>query len=370
MNVPNDSQKLKAFVIGPIGDRDAEQESIGRRIYEQGIEALENIITPACSALDIEAYRSDNISNSGEIPEQVFRALRDSHIVVADLTDANPNVMYELGLRHTTGKLTVQIGERGKLPFDISTIRTILFKRSEIGFIEARRSLIRALAEGLDSGGDPVTATRVWFEISSDYESETVELKDEPASNAEEEEELGFLELIAETESGINDIGQTLSTGASILSEITRALEDGTSKIESLPTAGNYSASKVAITNRIAASLEDPAVRFNIVAQDYARHAERAAPGMLYILKDLAKSPEQLSEAGEFIESIAGLVGSAIEHTKIADKFAETMQKSGNATRSLKKVTASILRSNEKIRDASRVIASWRSLLDDLEEQG
>jgi hypothetical protein len=71
------------------------------------------------------------MSRQGEIPEQVVRELRDADVVIADPTDADPNVMHELGLRHTTDKLTIQIGERGRLPFDVSTIRTIQFVRTE-----------------------------------------------------------------------------------------------------------------------------------------------------------------------------------------------------------------------------------------------
>jgi hypothetical protein len=359
------TQKLRAFVIGPIGDRHAEDGTDERMTYENGIEVLEHIVTPACKALDVEAFRADGISRSGEIPEQVFRNLRDSYIVIADLTDANPNVMYELGLRHTTGKLTFQIGERDRLPFDISTIRTILFKRTEAGFIEAKRSLIRALAEGLESGGDPVTATRIWFESrQGEYESNLDEAEMPPSDASVDEP--GFLELIAATESGITDIGQTLSTGSSILAEITRVFEDGTAKIKALPASGNYSAAKLAAANRIADALEDPALKLRIVAQDYARHVEEASPGMTYMLEELIRSPEQLKGAGEFPSQIRGLVVAAASQMESSEGFIETIRLSGNATRSMKKVTASIVRSSEKIRDTSAKIAAWRSLLDQI----
>lgn len=365
MDAIQEPQRLRAFVIGPIGDRDAEDFTKERIAYEQGLEVLEHVIAPACRAIDIESFRADQISTIGEIPEQVFRYLRDSHIVIADLTDANPNVMYELGLRHTTGKLTIQIGERNRLPFDVSTIRTILFKRTEIGFVEARRSLVRALAEGLESGGDPVTATRVWFEIEAGGFNKLEQEEDERGAETEEEdEEAGFLELIAETEAGIGDISQTLNTGGSILGEVTRILQDGTAKIESLPASGNYSAAKLAVANRIAASLEDPALRLRIVAQDYARHVERANPGMLYMLHELENSPDQIEQAGEFIDSISGLVQVAIEQRESVGQFVLSMRQGGNATRSMKKVTQSLINSSERIGDASGVIASWQESVD------
>ena len=126
---------------------------------------LNAVIEPACQTFSIAPMRADRISKPGEITEQVFRAVRDSDIVIADVTDANPNVMYELGLRHTRNLLTIQLGETGKLPFDIAVIRTIIFKRSAEGFREAREALEGALRVGISGAFDPVTATRLWLEV-------------------------------------------------------------------------------------------------------------------------------------------------------------------------------------------------------------
>jgi hypothetical protein len=64
----------------------------------------------------LNPIRAGHISDSGEITEQIFRHLRDDDVVIADLTGANANVMYELGLRHTINKLTIQVGEFRRLP--------------------------------------------------------------------------------------------------------------------------------------------------------------------------------------------------------------------------------------------------------------
>ena len=80
---------VKAFVIGPIGDRDAADGTEARKVYEEAIQLLEEVILPACEAFGIVATRADQIARTGEIPEQVFRLLRDSPLVIADLTGAN-----------------------------------------------------------------------------------------------------------------------------------------------------------------------------------------------------------------------------------------------------------------------------------------
>jgi hypothetical protein len=95
---------IRAFIIGPTGDKDAESGSPARLVFEEAVQVLEEVVLPARTALGIEAARADQNRRSGEIPEQICRLLRDSEVVVADLTGANPNVMYELRLRHTTGE--------------------------------------------------------------------------------------------------------------------------------------------------------------------------------------------------------------------------------------------------------------------------
>jgi hypothetical protein len=97
----DEAKDLTCFVISPIGDRDADASSPERRIYEDALQVLEEVIQPACAGFGIPVVRADRISRPGEITEQIYRHLRDAHLVIADLTGANPNVMYELGLRHT-----------------------------------------------------------------------------------------------------------------------------------------------------------------------------------------------------------------------------------------------------------------------------
>ncbi len=357
-----DSGKIKAFVIGPIGDRDAEEGSAAKKSYEDAIETFEGIIEPACRAMDIEPFRADHISRSGDIHDQIYRNLRDAHVVIADLTGANPNVMYELGLRHTTGKLTFQIGERDRLPFDISTIRTILFKRTEAGFVSAKRSLIAAIAEGLEQGADPVAATRIWFEMADSEDDENIYFGVDGTFGVEDEEP-GFLEKLADTESGITEITSTLGRGAAIFTEIAEVLGEGVKKINEIPQSGNYSSMKLAIANTTALKLEGPAIRLRMVAKDFQSHFDRASPGMEYLLMELLKNPGLAKESAEFLSSISGLVDAAEESNNFSVEFIRELDNSGNATRLMTKVNKSIKESIISISRTSQSIASWKSII-------
>jgi hypothetical protein len=355
---------VKAFVIGPIGDRDASDGTEERKIYEDAVQVLEEVILPACSVFGIDATRADQIARTGEIPEQIFRLLRDSPLVIADLTGANGNVMYELGLRHTTGKLTVQIGERDRLPFDVAAIRTILFKRTEAGLVEARRKLAQALAVGLNAGGDPVTATRVWFE--SGAATSTV---DESVSE-EEDEEPGFLEKLADVEVGMQSLTIALSTTTSIVAEITALFQDSTAKVQGLEKSGGTSTAKLALANRLASLMEEPASRLEVSVGEYGQSILRIEPGMKYLLSRLASEPDQLAQAPDFPGQAARLIQVTEEGIPATLGIKKTIENIGAATRSLRRVSQRIASTLQSFADSSARIAEWRPLVDGLRKPG
>src|SRR4051794_37691252 len=112
------TEKL-CFVIAPIGEADSETR-------KRSDQVLKHIIRPAVKARGYEAIRADEIAEPGMITSQVIQHIVDDPLVVADLTERNPNVYYELALRHALRKPLVQIIRKGDvLPFDVASMRTI-----------------------------------------------------------------------------------------------------------------------------------------------------------------------------------------------------------------------------------------------------
>lgn len=109
----------KCFVISPIGD-----ENTATR--KRSDELLKYIIRPACQAENLECIRIDELSQSDTITVSILNELQTADLVIADITDHNPNCFYELGYRAALKKPLIQVKEQStKLPFDISAIRTI-----------------------------------------------------------------------------------------------------------------------------------------------------------------------------------------------------------------------------------------------------
>lgn len=78
--------------------------------------------------LGYEAVRADEIAEPGSITTQIMQRIFDDDLVIADLTDHNPNVFYELSVRHAIGRPFVQIITEGQdIPFDVQGMRLIFY---------------------------------------------------------------------------------------------------------------------------------------------------------------------------------------------------------------------------------------------------
>jgi hypothetical protein len=156
-----DPDKLPAlgsecFFIAPIG-----KEGTPERNRSDGI--LEFIVGRAADELDLKAVRADKIAEPGQITLQVIEHVLGARAAVADLTGLNPNVFYELAVRHTARLPVALIVEKNAiLPFDIAQMRTIFFDHTDLRSAdECRREIVAQLRQALESGAvdSPIATT-------------------------------------------------------------------------------------------------------------------------------------------------------------------------------------------------------------------
>ena len=135
----------ECFFITPIGDE-------GSEVRERSNKVMEYIITEAVSDYGYSVTRADKMDQPGSITNQVIQKTVDSELVIADLTGHNPNVFYELAVRHATGEPYIQlIKSNQSIPFDISDFRTIKYGL-EVDEADQAKEKIRGLLETLKDG--------------------------------------------------------------------------------------------------------------------------------------------------------------------------------------------------------------------------
>lgn len=123
-------KKLTCFVVSPIG-------SEGSDTRKRSDQVLKYVLSPPVIEAGYEIIRADTIDDPGMITTQVIDMVVNADLVIADLTENNPNVFYELAIRHAVAKPFIQVAEKGpSIPFDISDLRTIFFDIHDLDSVD------------------------------------------------------------------------------------------------------------------------------------------------------------------------------------------------------------------------------------------
>lgn len=135
-------QGKKCFIITPIGDSESE-------IFRKAKGVIESVIKPVLQANGFNDIKpAYEINVSGTITTQIISRIINDDLVIANLTGNNPNVMYELCLRHVVAKPIIHICENGtSLPFDIKDSRTVFYKNDMLGVEELKKVFVEYLSE-------------------------------------------------------------------------------------------------------------------------------------------------------------------------------------------------------------------------------
>jgi hypothetical protein len=79
--------------------------------------------------------------------EKIWISINEARIIIADITNDNPNVLYELGIAHTVGKKVIVISQSRKdLPFNLRTVDYLAYSPSYEGY----RKLGREISKKID----------------------------------------------------------------------------------------------------------------------------------------------------------------------------------------------------------------------------
>lgn len=147
------------FYIAPIGED-------GSELRQHSDLFLGAIVEPAVEEFGLTVVRADKIGKPGMITAQIIEYILKSKLVIADLSFHNPNVFYELCLRHVCRLPTVQIIRKSdKIPFDLEQFRTIQIDTASIYTMVPNLQVykaeittqVRTALKDPDSADNPVT---------------------------------------------------------------------------------------------------------------------------------------------------------------------------------------------------------------------
>lgn len=197
------SDEKACFVISPIGDLESETR-------KRSDQVLKHVIRPAVSESGYQAIRADEIDKPGLITSQVLQHVVNDALVVADLTERNPNVFYELAVRHATGKPLIQLMKSGEqIPFDVAQTRTIFVDHRDLDSVADAKAKISEQIVELES--DPST-TETPISVSLDLQFLRQSEKPEDRSLAELLATMSDLRAdVAKVETRLDSIGDEVS---------------------------------------------------------------------------------------------------------------------------------------------------------------
>lgn len=190
----------------------------------------EGLIKPSLEEAGFNVKRADDIDNSREILIDIVVSILDADLVVADLTGANPNVYYELGIAHAVGaKVIILTQEIGSLPFDLHGYRAIPYSTHFAEVKEARDHLTNRAAgaiSGKSMFGTPlIPAATNHHALKKEIEQRLNRIR--PCSDQQiilprtlEDDEEGYLDILADAEQALPAMTSLFQRVTPIIAEL------------------------------------------------------------------------------------------------------------------------------------------------------
>lgn len=194
-------------------------------------EVYEFLIKGALTEAGYKVSRADDIKSQSNILEDIITGIMKSSLIVADLTDSNANVYYELGIAHALQKKVVLITQEiEELPFDLRSYRVIPYSTHFSKMNEAKLTLKELAKEALDGFlpfGNPVKDYGTL--LSTNTSISTVD-------SIYENEDLGLLDHIVEVEENFESLTEiVLLVGNKLENDFTPKITASTNILSTAP---------------------------------------------------------------------------------------------------------------------------------------
>ena len=310
-------RRPKAFVIMPFA--------------EDFDDVYTSFIRPSLEEAGLDVLRADDIRSQQNILRDVVTGISQADLVIADLTDSNANVYYELGIAHALGKRVVLLTQDlDELPFDLRAYRVIPYD-THFARIEAASTQLQSVAEEAIRGqlpfGNPVTdflpsETRL-------FPSPPMEQIAGLRPSESEQEELGLLDHLANVEEGLDTVTEIVSTVSERMESIGSATNQIAARIRSLieSPGPQFVRDSRTLVMGLAQHIGDFSRFLGDQNNKYVRTLYNLRNGMEFVLA--AQQPEnddQRERLRSFLETLEIFQATAVQARRSIEDLAETVR--------------------------------------------
>lgn len=313
-----DNKKPTAFVMMPFSETFDE-------IYNSFIRS-----TLQCAGLHI--IRADDIQNAQSILKDIIQAIRTCDLIVADLSDSNPNVYYELGLAHAFGKPVILLTqEMGDLPFDLRSYRVIPYQTHFTEMDRAKQTLAEVCAGFLDGSvqfGNPVT----------DYSEQAVSVT-RPQNNAQEldEDEPGFLDNVIDMNDGFEELTGFVGEYGERTAELGESTRKATEGLNRLDASSSKETPKIArrLVTTLASKLDSYASFLRDLNANYRRVLEKTRGALEAIVSGQdPKTEKEVEQLQAFLEQMSEARSGTVDGIKSIERMTASLEETPSMERS------------------------------------
>jgi hypothetical protein len=163
MKEENNQMQKTCFVIMPFGGC---FDDYYKEIYK-----------PAIESTGLKSIRADDLSRSSPIIQDIWQFTLAADLILADLTQKNSNVFYELGLAHALAKPAILISNSmDDVPFDLRALRVIIYDKNNSAWGDKlEKDIEKAIKETLSS---PINWILPTFLKQSDSKNQSITISE------------------------------------------------------------------------------------------------------------------------------------------------------------------------------------------------
>lgn len=297
--------------------------------------------------------RADDIKSQNNIIGDIVDGIVNSDLIVADLTGANPNVYYELGIAHGLNKKVILLTQEiNEIPFDLRSYRVVGYRTHFAKMEQAKKELHELAIDAFNGNlpfGNPV---KDFGKINCTLLETVSVMKDEYSESSGED--LGLFDYRIMLEDGLGELTKILTeVGLKLTNEVVPEITKTTEQISSNSfTTKEQLTIMIGLASHIqeyGAFLKPKNEHYRLLLKNIETSFENLLSGSNILSREDA---EQLKT---FLDTISGLESSAVDARQGMASLIETME-------SLQKIEANFNRAK------SFMVTELKTFVDNIDQ--